>query len=141
MIAEYRVVNDNLFEKFDKLIGQISSHKCLDGDRDVLGVLGLGQCGLNHLVDQGSAVLVFIIENLGPQVHITASDQVAGLRLEQGVLVAHGDQLAIAGAALIGDACKMGIAFFAIATDNLTVIIRIFPKNKNRMLNIGKKFL
>jgi len=41
VITEDRIINDNLFEQFDKLIGKVSSHERFNGDRDVFGVLRL----------------------------------------------------------------------------------------------------
>ncbi len=72
VITKNGIVNDNFLKQLDKLIGQISSHKCLDGDGNVLGVLGLSQSRLDDLIDEGATVLVLVVEHLGPQIHITA---------------------------------------------------------------------
>ena len=40
MIAEDRVVQNNLLQKFDELVGEIGRHESLHGDGDVLGILG-----------------------------------------------------------------------------------------------------
>ena len=49
MLREGGIVEHNLLEQFDQLVGQIGGHECLDSGGDVLGVLRLGKCGLHHL--------------------------------------------------------------------------------------------
>lgn len=49
MFAEHRVVQDNLLQKFNELIGQVGGHESFDSNRDLLGVLGLREGGLNNL--------------------------------------------------------------------------------------------
>lgn len=45
--------------------------------------------GDTHLVNQLSPELIVFIQHLGPQIHVSTLHQVAGLTLEQGVLIAH----------------------------------------------------
>ena len=52
MIAEDRVVDDDLLQKFDELVGEVGGHERLDRDGDVLGVLRLGEGGLDNLGKQ-----------------------------------------------------------------------------------------
>ncbi len=82
------VVQHYLLEQLDQLVGQVGRHEGLDGHRDVLGVLRLAESRLHHLVDQGPAVRVLGIQNLAPEVRFAATDEVAGLALEEGVLIA-----------------------------------------------------
>lgn len=45
--------------------------------------------GDTHLVNQLSPELIVFIQHLGPKIHVSTLHQVAGLTLEQGVLIAH----------------------------------------------------
>lgn len=49
MLTEDRVIQNNLLEKFNQLIGQISSHEGFDSNGHLFGVLGLREGGLHHL--------------------------------------------------------------------------------------------
>ena len=40
MIAEDRVVQNNLLQKLNELVGEIGRHESLHGDGDVFGILG-----------------------------------------------------------------------------------------------------
>lgn len=40
MLAEDRVIQDNLLQKLNELIGKVSSHEGLDCDRHLLWILG-----------------------------------------------------------------------------------------------------
>ena len=83
VIAEHGAIDDNFLEQFDKLIGEVSGHKCFDGDRDVLRVLGLCQGRLHHLVDQWPPELVLVVQHLSPQIHVAPADQITSLGLEK----------------------------------------------------------
>ena len=89
MITEYRALQDNLLEQLDELIGQVCGHERLDGHGDILRVLRFGQGGLDDLVDEWPLELVLVLEDMCPEVWVTALDKVARLRLEQAVLIAH----------------------------------------------------
>ena len=56
MIAEDRVVQNNLLQKFDELVGEIGRHESLHGDRDVFGILGLRQGCLYYLQNKRKMV-------------------------------------------------------------------------------------
>ena len=60
MFAEHRIIDDNLLQEFDQIVRQISRHECLDGHRDLLGILRFSECRLNHLIDQRASVLIVL---------------------------------------------------------------------------------
>lgn len=49
VLAEDRVIEDNLLQQLNQLVGQVCSHEGLDCDRHLLWVLGLRQRCLHHL--------------------------------------------------------------------------------------------
>lgn len=49
VLAKDRVVQDNLLQKLDELIGKVSGHEGLDCDRHLLWILGLRQSCLDNL--------------------------------------------------------------------------------------------
>jgi len=49
VLAEHRVVQNDLLQQLDELVGQVGRHEGLDCDRHLLGVLGLRQSSLHHL--------------------------------------------------------------------------------------------
>ena len=49
MIAEDRIVQNNLLQKLDELVGEIGRHESLHGDGDVFGILGFWQGCLYYL--------------------------------------------------------------------------------------------
>ena len=125
VVREHGVLQHNFLQQLNQLIGQVSGHEGLHGDGDVLGVLGLGQGGLDHLVDQGSPVLVLVIEDLGPELHVPPLDQVAGLGLEQTVLIADSDQLSITVAPLVSFAGQMGVSLLTVLAHHLAVVVLV----------------
>lgn len=127
VIAEHRAVQHDLLQQLDELVGQVGRHEGLDGHRDVLRVLGLREGGLHDLVDERPAVLVGLVQHLCPQFLVPPLDEVAGLALEEGVLVAHLDQLAVALAALVGHAGEVGVALLAVFTNNPAIIKLVLP--------------
>ena len=52
VVAEDGVVEDNLLQQLDELVGEIGGHEGLHSDGDVFGILGLGERSLHNLVDQ-----------------------------------------------------------------------------------------
>lgn len=52
MVREDRVVEDNLFEQLNQLIGQIGCHEGLHSDGDVFGVLRLRESSLDNLISK-----------------------------------------------------------------------------------------
>jgi len=134
VIREDRALQDNLLEELNQLVGKVGGHKCLDCDGDVLRVLGLGQGSLHHLVNQGPPVLVLVIEHLCPQLHVTPLYQVAGLGLEQAILIADGDQLPITVAPLVGLAGQVRVTLLAVAAHHLAVIILVLHEEPLRVV-------
>ena len=65
VIRENWTLEDNLLQQLDQLVGEVGGHEGLDGDADVLRVLGLGQGGLDHLVNQRPPELVLVGQDLG----------------------------------------------------------------------------
>lgn len=49
MLAEDGVIQDNLLQELDELIGKVGGHEGLDRDRHLLGILRLRQGRLNDL--------------------------------------------------------------------------------------------
>ena len=86
----------DLLEEIDQLVGQIGSHQGLHGRRDLLGGPRLGEGGLDNLIENDLPVLIGILQHLLPELGALSLDEVAGLQLEQGVLVGHPDELIIA---------------------------------------------
>ena len=64
VIRENWTLQDNLLQQLNQLVGQVGGHEGLDGDADVLRVLGLGQGGLDHLVNQRPPELVLVGQDL-----------------------------------------------------------------------------
>ena len=83
-----------------------------------------------YLVNERSSEWIFVIQDFGPELHVFPSHQISGLGLEERVLVADGNQLAIALPALVCDASQVRVALLAIATNNLAVVVRVFPKRR-----------
>ena len=72
--------------------------------------LGLCQSSLDNLINERSPVLVLFPKHLSPQLHVASLHQVARLRLEKAVLVAHSNQLSVTVAALVGLGGQVGLA-------------------------------
>lgn len=83
------IIQHNLLKQLDEFIRKIGRHKCLDSHGDIFGILRLTKRRLDHLVDELTTVGVFWIEDNLPKIWITTSDEVAGLTLKQGVLIAY----------------------------------------------------
>ena len=90
MIPEDRVlIKDNLLQKLDELVWQVSRHEGLDSDRHILWVLCFTEGSLDHLVDELTTVSVLWVKDDLPEVWITTPNEVASLTLEERVLIAH----------------------------------------------------
>jgi len=87
------------------------------------------QSWFKYLVNERSSEWIFVIQDFGPELHVSPSHQISSLRLEEGILVADGNQLAVALTALVSDASQVRVALLAITANNLTVVVRVFPKN------------
>ena len=89
MLTEQRVLEDNLLQQLNELLGQVSTHECLHRTRHVLRILCLTESRLDHLIDQWAAEGVILNQDTPPQLSVTATDEIASLGLEQRVLVAN----------------------------------------------------
>ena len=83
-----RIIQNDLLQQFDEFTGEVGIHEGLHSDRHFVGVLGLTEGSLHHLVHQRPQVRL-VCENLGPQFGILATNQVACFRLEQTVFIAN----------------------------------------------------
>ena len=66
MIRKDRVVEYNLLEQLNELVREVSRHKCLHGNRDILRILCLSQSRLYDLIDQLSLVLILFQQHQRP---------------------------------------------------------------------------
>ncbi len=84
----------------------------------------LSQGGGDHLVDELALEVVGVVQHPSPQILVLSLHQVARLVLEEAVLVGHGDQLGVAGAAgpLVGDEGQVGVAALAVGADHRGVV-------------------
>lgn len=57
MLTEDRVVQDDLLQELNELIGKVSGHEGLDCDRHFLWILGLRQSSLDNLQREATAAL------------------------------------------------------------------------------------
>jgi hypothetical protein len=90
VIPEDRVfIQDDLLEQLNELVWQVSRHEGLDRDGDILWVLGLAEGSLDHLIDELATEAVLNIKDNLPELWVTTTNQVAGLTLEQGILIAN----------------------------------------------------
>lgn len=79
VVGELRVLQHDLLEQLDQLVGQVGRHEGLDGGRHHVGVLGLREGDLHHGVDELPPVLVLLREDGGPQLEVLPLDEVASL--------------------------------------------------------------
>lgn len=96
---------------------------------------------ISYLVDELPLEGVVLGEHLEPEVLVAAAHEVARLRLEQRVVVADGDELAVALAALVRHARQVRVALLAVAPHHARVVPepRIFTvidgsRNNNRLV-------
>ena len=120
--SELVTLNDDLLEQLDQLVGEICSHESLDGGRHLLRVLRFGKGGLDDLVNNAALELVGVVEDVGPELLVLTLDKVAGLVLEETVLVGDLNQLVVAETTLVGDKGKVRVAFLTVFTNHLGVV-------------------
>ena len=89
MITEHRALQHNLLKQFNKLIGKICCHECLDCDCNIFWILCLTECCLYHLINEWTTELIILLQNMSPKFRITTLYKIASLRLEQTVLIAY----------------------------------------------------
>ena len=82
VVAEWRGLQNDLLEQFDKLDGQVGRQEGLDGDRDIIGVSAFRDGSSNNLVNQRTTVHVIGTKDLGPKLKLTTLDKVTSLLLE-----------------------------------------------------------
>ena len=91
-----------------------------------------GTLVLAHLVYELSPEWVILQEYLSPQLLIPSSHQVAGLALEQGVLVAHVDELPVALSSLVSHAGQVRVALLAVLANDTAIIELVFSAGEIR---------
>mmetsp|Transcript_88548 Transcript_88548/g.255373 ORF Transcript_88548/g.255373 Transcript_88548/m.255373 type:complete len:374 (-) Transcript_88548:3001-4122(-) len=91
-----RLVQHDLFEQLDELVGHVGGDEGLHRGGHLLRVRGLGQRGAHHLVNDVAAVLVLWVEDQGPELRALALHQVPRLQAEKAVAVRDADELLVA---------------------------------------------
>mmetsp|Transcript_36899 Transcript_36899/g.63699 ORF Transcript_36899/g.63699 Transcript_36899/m.63699 type:complete len:420 (-) Transcript_36899:2862-4121(-) len=110
---ELTALQHDALQQLDQLLRHVAQHEGLHRGAHLVRVLGLGQRGLHHLIQQVAAtgrLGVTLVEALGlehllPQFQVLLLHEVAGQVLEQTVLLGHLHQLriALASGVLVGD--------------------------------------
>lgn len=62
MLAEDRVIQHNLLQELDELVGKVSGHEGLDCDGHLLGILSLRQGRLDNLQEGGTTDMLMMFE-------------------------------------------------------------------------------
>lgn len=83
---------------------------------------GTGERTAEYLVDELPLVGVGLGQHVEPQVGVAAPHEVSRLRLEQRVVVAHGDELAVALPALVRHARQVRVALLAVAPHHARIV-------------------
>mmetsp|Transcript_102832 Transcript_102832/g.290759 ORF Transcript_102832/g.290759 Transcript_102832/m.290759 type:complete len:976 (+) Transcript_102832:1169-4096(+) len=124
VLAEVGVVEDDLLQQFDELIGQVRTDESPDRGRDLVRVLGLWERSAHDLVDHVAPVLVLGLEHVGPELGALALHKVASLQTEEPVSVRHVDELLVAGTpcALVGSVGKVRVAVLAVLAHGRGVV-------------------
>ena len=117
VIAEWRRLDDNLFQEFNQLVGQIVLHESLDSNRNVVGTSAFGDSDSYDLVDQRSPMYTVGFEDLVPEVKLSSLDKVTRLMLVHLVLVGDVNEFVIAETLGIGNVCQVRVALFAVFSD------------------------
>mmetsp|Transcript_12955 Transcript_12955/g.36409 ORF Transcript_12955/g.36409 Transcript_12955/m.36409 type:complete len:306 (+) Transcript_12955:758-1675(+) len=123
--GEGRVLEHNLLQELDELCLELSCHEGLDAYRHILGVLALREGGAHHLVDELPAVLVVLLQDLAPQLRVLPLHHIAGLQLEQGVVVGALHEGIVAHAALVGHAGEVRVALLAVLAHRQRVVVGV----------------
>mmetsp|Transcript_29299 Transcript_29299/g.55358 ORF Transcript_29299/g.55358 Transcript_29299/m.55358 type:complete len:1135 (-) Transcript_29299:64-3468(-) len=101
VVGELGSLQDDTVEELNELEGQLGGEEGLDGGGNLVGVLGLGEGGLDDLVDQGALVGILLglsaAENLGPELQVLLLNEVPRLVLEQAVVSGDPEEVLIAG--------------------------------------------
>mmetsp|Transcript_108987 Transcript_108987/g.351891 ORF Transcript_108987/g.351891 Transcript_108987/m.351891 type:complete len:1017 (-) Transcript_108987:616-3666(-) len=118
------LVEDDLLQELDELVGEVCGDEGLDRGRDLVGAAGLRQGGGHNLVDDVAAVLALRAQRQRPELGALALHEVASLQAEEAVLVRDVQQLLIAGppGALVCSEGQVRVAVLAVLAHGGRVI-------------------
>lgn len=97
-------------------------HKCLDSDGHIIRINTLGDGSGNDLVDKGTAVDRFGVEDLCPEVDVASLNQVSSLVLVHLIFVGNIDELVITEALGVSDVGEVRVSLLAVLADDGGVI-------------------
>ena len=89
---------------------------------------------MNDLVDNRSPMGVVIDEDFRPELGVFSSHQISRLVFEERIFIAHINKLIVAHSALVSDAREVGVALFAVLSDDARVIEGIFAQKALRVV-------
>ena len=137
--AEVGALEHEVLEQVQQGLGHVGLHERLHGAAHHLAVLALGQRRVHDLLHDLLLELVLGVQHLLPEVVVHALHQVAGLVLEQTVLVGHADQLVVASTvgAAVGEEGQERVHLLAELTDHLAVVEGILQQELLRVLVVG----
>lgn len=127
VVAECRVLEHNLLEQLNELVGEVCRHERLDRHRHILGVRRFGKRRLNHLVNDLPPRIRLLSQHLRPQIGIPPADQVPRLALPHLVAVGQPNQLLVAQPALVRNERHVRVPLLAVRPDHVAVIVRVLP--------------
>mmetsp|Transcript_4546 Transcript_4546/g.9675 ORF Transcript_4546/g.9675 Transcript_4546/m.9675 type:complete len:847 (-) Transcript_4546:1224-3764(-) len=124
VVREFRTLKNNLFKELNQLVRELGGHERLDGERNLVRVLRLGESSLHGLVNNTAAVRVVVTENALPKTHVLALDAVTSLILKELVCVGDLNELIVAGApgTLVGKEGKVRVELLTELTNLLGVV-------------------
>lgn len=130
VLAELGSLEHQTLQQVQQSIGHLGVHERLHSAAHHLGVLALGQSGVDDLVHNLLLVLVLGGQDALPQVVVHALHQVASLILEQTVVVGHADQIIVASTtrATVREEGEERVHLLAELTNHLAVVERILQQ-------------
>ena len=139
VVGEVGALEDDSLEKANEVLGNIGVDEGLDGLGDLFGVLGLGEGGVDDLLNELISELVLLGEDGGPEALVLSLDEVAGLILEETVLVGHADEILIASAVAtsVGEVGEVGVELLAELTNDGGLVELILEEELLRLLVDG----
>ena len=137
--AELSTLQHQVLQQVQQSLGHVRLHEGLHRAADHLAVLALGQRRVHDLLHQLLLMLVLGRQHLSPQVVVHALHQVAGLVLEQTVVVGHTDQVIVASTvgAAVGKEGQERIHLLAELTNDLAVVEGVLQKELLCVLVVG----